>query len=67
MLTARAALEDKIAGYQTGADDYIAKPFQMAELKVRVANLIEQRRKLRERFSREVTLAASRHFNNPYR
>jgi DNA-binding response OmpR family regulator len=56
MLTARAALEDKITGYQTGADDYIPKPFQMAELKVRVANLIAQRRKLRERFSREVTL-----------
>jgi signal transduction histidine kinase/DNA-binding response OmpR family regulator/ligand-binding sensor domain-containing protein len=56
MLTARAALEDKITGYQTGADDYMPKPFQMAELKVRVANLIEQRRKLRERFSRDVTL-----------
>ncbi len=46
MLTARVTLEDKITGYQTGADDYIAKPFQMAELKVRVANLIEQRRSL---------------------
>ena len=56
MLTARVTLEDKITGFRTGADDYIPKPFQMAELKVRVANLIEQRRKLRERFSREVTL-----------
>lgn len=56
MLTARVTLEDKIAGLMTGADDYVPKPFQMAELKARVANLIEQRRKLRERFSREVTL-----------
>jgi DNA-binding response OmpR family regulator len=56
MLTARVTLEDKITGFLTGADDYVPKPFHMAELKARVANLIEQRRKLRERFSREVTL-----------
>jgi len=56
MLTARASLEDKIKGYQTGADDYMPKPFHMAELKVRVANLLEQRRNLRKRFGREVSL-----------
>jgi DNA-binding response OmpR family regulator len=56
MLTAKVTLEDRVTGYLTGADDYVSKPFNMAELKARVANLIEQRRKLRERFSREVTL-----------
>ena len=56
MLTAKVTLEDKITGLMTGADDYVPKPFRMAELKARVANLIEQRRKLRKRFSREVTL-----------
>ena len=56
MLTAKVTMEDKITGFMTGADDYVPKPFQMAELKARVANLIEQRKKLRERFSREVTL-----------
>ncbi len=56
MLTARASLDDKLKGYNTGADEYISKPFHMAELKVRTANLIDQRRKLRERFSREITL-----------
>ncbi len=56
MLTAKVTLEDKITGFLTGADDYIPKPFHMAELKARVANLIEQRKKLRERFSREITL-----------
>ncbi len=50
MLTAKVTLEDKINGYLIGADDYIPKPFHMAELKARVSNLIEQRRKLRERF-----------------
>lgn len=56
MLTAKVSREDKITGLQTGADDYIPKPFSMAELKVRAKNLIEQRIKLRERFSREITL-----------
>ena len=54
LLTARAAAEDKIGGLETGADDYIIKPFDIKELCVRAKNLITQRRKLRERFSREV-------------
>jgi signal transduction histidine kinase/ligand-binding sensor domain-containing protein/DNA-binding response OmpR family regulator len=53
LLTARAAGEDKIGGLETGADDYIIKPFDARELQVRVKNLIEQRRKLRERFRKE--------------
>jgi AraC-like DNA-binding protein len=56
LLTARAAKADKIEGFETGADDYIPKPFDADELLVRIKNLIEQRRKLRERFSREVFL-----------
>jgi len=59
MLTAKNTSKDKITGFESGADDYIPKPFQMAELKARVVNLLEQRKKLRERFSREVTLQPS--------
>jgi signal transduction histidine kinase/DNA-binding response OmpR family regulator len=51
MLTAKATSKDKIEGYETGADDYIMKPFDAAELKVRIKNLIEIRRKLQEKFS----------------
>ena len=51
MLTAKADFESKIRGLQTGADDYILKPFRIQEIKTRVENLIRQRSLLRERFS----------------
>ena len=53
LLTAKATDKDKITGYETGADDYIMKPFDSSVLKVRIKNLIEQRRKLREQFRKE--------------
>jgi AraC-like DNA-binding protein len=53
MLTARADRYSKLEGLETGADDYLVKPFDTGELKVRVKNLLEQRRKLREKFRLE--------------
>jgi DNA-binding response OmpR family regulator len=53
MLTAKADMGSKIEGLETGADDYIIKPFDAEELRVRVKNLIEQRKKLRERYRKE--------------
>ncbi|MEL7534150.1 MAG: ATP-binding protein, partial [Bacteroidota bacterium] len=51
LLTSKASDESKIKGFELGIDDYLLKPFNTDELKVRVANLIEQRQRLRERFT----------------
>lgn len=42
MLTARAALEDRLDGFQSGADDYLAKPFSFAELVARLKALVQR-------------------------
>lgn len=50
MLTARTANEDRKAGYETGADEYITKPFSLEELETRVDNIIKNRIRVRQRF-----------------
>ena len=54
LLTAKAGKDSRIEGLQTGADDYLVKPFDSAELIVRIQNLVDQRQQLRELYSHQV-------------
>lgn len=51
LLTAYALDEQKQVGFESGADAYISKPFNVRLLKTRVRKLIENRKKIRESFS----------------
>jgi two-component system response regulator MprA len=44
MLTARGSIEDKVAGFESGADDYLVKPFAFPELLVRIKALLRRAR-----------------------
>ena len=52
LLTAKATLNDKLEGLQTGADEYIMKPFEAEELKTRIKNLLAQRKRIHEHFQK---------------
>jgi CheY-like chemotaxis protein len=56
LLTVKAAEESIIRGLETGADDYIAKPFSTKILCARLKNLIDQRRLLQQTLNRDMTL-----------
>ncbi|HEY1195115.1 hybrid sensor histidine kinase/response regulator transcription factor [Flavobacterium sp.] len=51
LLTARSLEEDRIEGYDTGADEYLSKPFNINVLKSRIRNLLEARKRAKERFA----------------
>ncbi len=48
MLTALSELNDKVKGFDIGIDDYLVKPFEMEELKVRVRALLKRANKIPE-------------------
>jgi signal transduction histidine kinase/DNA-binding response OmpR family regulator len=51
LLTAKADINDRITGLKWGADDYLTKPFNAEELRIRICNLIDNRNALRQKFS----------------
>lgn len=53
ILTARTTLKNTMEGFETGADDYIAKPYDEELLKTRIANLLNNRRLIREKITND--------------
>ncbi len=56
LLTAKNEVTDQLEGLGIGADAYLTKPFSSKLLKGRIANLLDNRRKLQERFSQDIIL-----------
>ncbi len=59
LLTAKAALDDKIEGLEIGADDYITKPFNSKELITRIRNLIDLRKRIWSKISDSLLASGS--------
>lgn len=57
LLTARASDDFRLEGYETGADAYLTKPFQMEMLEARIKNLIDERQKRIAYFSKNVEVS----------
>jgi signal transduction histidine kinase/ligand-binding sensor domain-containing protein/AraC-like DNA-binding protein len=54
LLTAKSEVHDKVEGLETGADDYITKPFDSAILKARIDNILKNRQIIREKIISEL-------------
>jgi signal transduction histidine kinase/ligand-binding sensor domain-containing protein/DNA-binding response OmpR family regulator len=59
LLTARTAEEQKLEGFDTGASDYITKPFNFEILQSRIRNLIAQREAFQKVFQKHLDVRAS--------
>ncbi|GAB3705284.1 hybrid sensor histidine kinase/response regulator transcription factor [Spirosoma flavus] len=55
LLTARTAIDSRLQGLTEGADDYLTKPFNLHELRLRITNLLERQRRFREQLRKELT------------
>ncbi|WP_400077422.1 two-component regulator propeller domain-containing protein [Winogradskyella sp. R77965] len=53
LLTSRTSLIYKLEGLESGADDYISKPFNVNEFKLRIKNLLESASRLKQKYTSE--------------
>ena len=59
LLTSRSSLIYKIEGLESGADDYISKPFDLTEFQLRIKNLLASKQRLKAKFSSEDSFTPS--------
>jgi len=62
LLTAKNMHRDKIAGFESGADDFLQKPFHTDELKLRIRYHLENRKKSQEEFLKKFRINAETDF-----
>ncbi|MEO1260026.1 MAG: ATP-binding protein [Bacteroidota bacterium] len=65
LLTAKSDTDSKISGWKRGADAYLTKPFEPEELISRLDNLLENRKKLQQRFANITAVSDSAGTNKP--
>ena len=66
MLTAKTLVSDKREGYETGADDYLTKPFNENMLLIRVKSLLNSRELLKEKYLKQgITRPKDIELNSP--
>jgi len=56
LLTAKASMESRLEGLESKADAYLTKPFHGDELKLRIRNILDASKKLRDKYSKELIL-----------
>jgi signal transduction histidine kinase/DNA-binding response OmpR family regulator/ligand-binding sensor domain-containing protein len=64
ILSAKASLDDKIIGLESGIDDYITKPFSASYLLTRIKSLLNQRKVLQEAFLSSLSVFSPSKSNN---
>lgn len=66
MLTAKTQDEDRNEAYRAGADAYVTKPFNLADLQLRIDNIIANRQRIRQKFQSQTEFnVEEQHYSNP--